>query len=216
MFWTYFMKPIKLEFEKVYYPYLLISKKRYAGLYWTNPEKFDKMDTKGKQQSLLTIWATKLLLGSALIWWFSWTGIETVRRDNCLLVKNLVTECLHKLLVDRDIPGAVQYVKSTISDLLMNRMDLSLLVITKVIIMLLLCLLHSPIIDIRFGTCRLWYGGPLSKFKSVWGLGMPCPPLIDVYALFNCIKVNFLQTVEQKTLRIDGKTWNHVFPFQTL
>ncbi|GAY66239.1 hypothetical protein CUMW_247140 [Citrus unshiu] len=104
MFWTYFMKPIKLEFEKVYYPYLLISKKRYAGLYWTNPEKFDKMDTK---------------------------GIETVRRDNCLLVKNLVTECLHKLLVDRDIPGAVQYVKSTISDLLMNRMDLSLLVITK-------------------------------------------------------------------------------------
>ncbi|GJN37713.1 hypothetical protein PR202_gb26694 [Eleusine coracana subsp. coracana] len=99
-----FTKPIKLEFEKVYFPYLLISKKRYAGLYWTNPEKFDKMDTK---------------------------GIETVRRDNCLLVKNLVTECLHKILIDRDVPGAVQYVKNTISDLLMNRVDLSLLVITK-------------------------------------------------------------------------------------
>ncbi|GFY91305.1 DNA polymerase delta subunit 1 [Actinidia rufa] len=99
-----FINPIKLEFEKVYYPYLLISKKRYAGLLWTKPDKFDKMDTK---------------------------GIETVRRDNCLLVKNLVTECLHKLLIDRDIPGAVQYVKNTISDLLMNRMDLSLLVITK-------------------------------------------------------------------------------------
>ncbi|CAB4270146.1 unnamed protein product [Prunus armeniaca] len=99
-----FIKPIKLEFEKVYYPYLLISKKRYAGLLWTSPDKFDKMDTK---------------------------GIETVRRDNCLLVKNLVNECLHKILIDRDIPGAVQYVKNTISDLLMNRMDLSLLVITK-------------------------------------------------------------------------------------
>lgn len=59
------------------------------------------------------------------------TGIETVRRDNCLLVKNLVTECLNKILIDRDIPGAVQFVKNTISDLLMNRMDLSLLVITK-------------------------------------------------------------------------------------
>ncbi|KNA03069.1 hypothetical protein SOVF_212670 [Spinacia oleracea] len=99
-----FTKPIKLEFEKVYFPYLLISKKRYAGLYWTNPEKYDKMDTK---------------------------GIETVRRDNCLLVKNLVTDCLHKILIDRDVPGAIQYVKNTISDLLRNRLDLSLLVITK-------------------------------------------------------------------------------------
>lgn len=48
------------------------------------------------------------------------------------MVKNLVNDCLHKILIDRDIPGAVQYVKNAISDLLMNRMDLSLLVITKV------------------------------------------------------------------------------------
>ena len=58
-------------------------------------------------------------------------GIETVRRDNCLLVRQVVETCLTKILMDRDIPGAVKYVQNTISDLLMNKLDLSLLVITK-------------------------------------------------------------------------------------
>ena len=39
-----FLKPIKLEFEKVYFPYLLLNRKRYAGLLWTKPEKWDKID----------------------------------------------------------------------------------------------------------------------------------------------------------------------------
>ncbi len=44
---SHFSRPIQLEFEKVYYPYLLINKKRYAGLLWTTPTKFDKIDAKG-------------------------------------------------------------------------------------------------------------------------------------------------------------------------
>ncbi len=55
-----------------------------------------------------------------------------MRRDNCLLVKNVVTTSLEKMLVEKDVDGAVAYVKGVISDLLMNRMDLSLLVVTKV------------------------------------------------------------------------------------
>lgn len=74
-----FIKPIKLEFEKVYYPYLLINKKRYAGLYWTNTVKYDKMDTK---------------------------GIETVRRDNCRLVQTVIETSLKMLLIDQDVQGA--------------------------------------------------------------------------------------------------------------
>ena len=35
----------------------------------------------------------------------------------------------------QDVEGAVAYVKGVISDLLMNRMDLSLLVVTKVLIL---------------------------------------------------------------------------------
>lgn len=69
-----FLNPIKLEFEKVYFPYLLINKKRYAGLYFTNPDTYDKMDCK---------------------------GLETVRRDNCPLVANMMNTCLQKLLIDR-------------------------------------------------------------------------------------------------------------------
>lgn len=101
---TKFIKPIKLEFEKVYFPYLLINKKRYAGLYWTNPNKYDKMDCK---------------------------GIETVRRDNSPLVANLMNTCLQRLLIDRNPESAIEYVKTTISDLLCNRIDISQLVITK-------------------------------------------------------------------------------------
>ncbi|KAL8982898.1 MAG: hypothetical protein Q9177_005137 [Variospora cf. flavescens] len=99
-----FIDPIKLEFEKVYYPYLLINKKRYAGLYWTNPDTYDKMDSK---------------------------GIETVRRDNCRLVQTVIETSLRKILMDQDVQGAQDYVKDMISSLLQNKIDMSNLVITK-------------------------------------------------------------------------------------
>ena len=58
-----FQKPIKLEFEKVYCPYLLVTKKRYAGLLYTKPDRPDKLGKK---------------------------GIESVRRDNCLLIRTML------------------------------------------------------------------------------------------------------------------------------
>lgn len=99
-----FPDPVKLEFEKCYFPYLLMNKKRYAGLLWTKTEKHDYLDCK---------------------------GIESVRRDNCPLAAQLVNSVLRKILIERNLEGAVKYVKQTISDLLTNRIDISQLIISK-------------------------------------------------------------------------------------
>lgn len=101
---TKFIKPVSLEFEKVYYPYLLINKKRYAGLIYNNPNTPSKIDTK---------------------------GIETVRRDNCNLVKEVIETCLNKILYDKDVEGAKTYVKKIVQDLYQGKIDLSQLVISK-------------------------------------------------------------------------------------
>ncbi|KAM6996817.1 LOW QUALITY PROTEIN: DNA polymerase delta catalytic subunit-like, partial [Passerculus sandwichensis] len=101
----HFPAPIRLEFEKVYLPYLLISKKRYAGLCFPGGSGgAPKLDCK---------------------------GLEAVRRDNCPLAANLVTACLRRILLHRDPQGAVAHAQEVISDLLCNRIDISQLVITK-------------------------------------------------------------------------------------
>jgi DNA polymerase delta subunit 1 len=43
----------------------------------------------------------------------------------------VISKCLDKLLVERDVEGAKTFVKQTIADLLQNKVDLSQLVITK-------------------------------------------------------------------------------------
>ena len=59
----------------MYWPYLLISKKRYAGLcFASRPDVHDRLDCK---------------------------GMEAVRRDNCPLVANLVSACLQRILLHR-------------------------------------------------------------------------------------------------------------------
>lgn len=61
------------------------NKKRYAGLMWTQEDKYDKMDQK---------------------------GLETVRRDNCALVRDVIQTSLDKILIHQDVNGAINYVKT--------------------------------------------------------------------------------------------------------
>merc|ERR1719230_1418598 len=76
-----FPAPISLEFEKVYNPYLLMNKKRYAGLAWTGVDAKPAMEMK---------------------------GIETVRRDWSDLVRQGLERTLELLLRDGDGDGVTE------------------------------------------------------------------------------------------------------------
>jgi DNA polymerase delta subunit 1 len=102
-----FPAPVHLEFEKVYRPFLLMAKKRYAGLAWTKVDGKPSMETK---------------------------GLETVRRDWSDLVRQGLEQTLHHLLRADNKDGtdqAVAYVKSLCEDLRQNKTDFRSLVISK-------------------------------------------------------------------------------------
>lgn len=100
----HYKPPISIEFEGLYHPFLMMSKKRYAGRKWDNDHPNGKIAA---------------------------AGIETVRRDYCELVNLCVQGSLDRLLNKFDRDGAVEFAKGMINDLLCNRVDLSLLVISK-------------------------------------------------------------------------------------
>ena len=99
-----FPDPMELEFEKVMFPFILASKKRYAALIWTNPDKPDYVDIK---------------------------GLQSVRRDNCPFVRDTCKECFNELLYNRDIEGASKVARDAIVNLLDGRIDISKLTKTK-------------------------------------------------------------------------------------
>jgi len=99
-----FPKPIELEFEKVYHPYLLFSKKRYAGLMYTNPDKPDYIDAK---------------------------GIQVVRRDNCKYVRNILQEALNCIMYEKDVSKAKEIAQRYIVKLKEGNIDLQELVVSK-------------------------------------------------------------------------------------
>ena len=70
----------------MYHPYLLFSKKRYAGLMYTKPSEPDYIDAK---------------------------GIQLVRRDNCKMVRDVSKAVLNIIMHHRDLEKAVKLVKDT-------------------------------------------------------------------------------------------------------
>ena len=100
-----FGHPVLLEFENIYTRYLLVSKKRYAGLSWTSPGGPPTICMK---------------------------GLVTVRRDNAPMVSKCATELLRLLLVEKkNGDDIVKYVRSVLMDLEKGRIPIDDLVIRK-------------------------------------------------------------------------------------
>ncbi len=84
-----FRKPISLLYEKVFWPYLLISKKRYVGGYFEDPEPV-RMKIMAR-------------------------GIESQRRDNCNMLPRLIDDVVLCLMDDLAPDRAIDIVRDAVS-----------------------------------------------------------------------------------------------------
>lgn len=95
---------IELEFEKCYYPYLLYSKKRYAGLMFTRPESPDYIDVK---------------------------GLQLVRRDNAPIVKQVSQSILDSVMYDKSVDKALVSTKDCIVRMLSGEFPMESFIVSK-------------------------------------------------------------------------------------
>ena len=95
--------PVKLEAEKVLFPYLLLNKKRYAGMY----------HLQGKDP------------------WLFFKGVETARRDNCTYAAQTITEAVKILMEQRNTGAVVRYVHERVAKLVSGQVPMDQLVISQ-------------------------------------------------------------------------------------
>lgn len=96
--------PQKQAYEKVLWPFAILTKKRYVGnLYETNPNKC-------YQKSM---------------------GIVLKRRDNAAIVKIMCGGIIDQILNKHSAEGAIEFTKKTLKDILANKFPLDKFIITK-------------------------------------------------------------------------------------
>ena len=96
-------RQIKLAFEKVYSPALMLCKKRYAGVWWTKSEAYDRIDCK---------------------------GLESKRRDNSMWEHHTVSAVQDEILIGRGMDAAIEHAKEQVAMLYQHKVPLRDLVIT--------------------------------------------------------------------------------------
>jgi DNA polymerase delta subunit 1 len=99
-----FKDPVYLEYEKVFYPYLLMKKKKYVGF------KFEYIGDPGKMDI---------------------KGLEATRRDNALVVATTMNKVIDMILRERNVEAAINYLKSVLNDIVNETIPIEELVISK-------------------------------------------------------------------------------------
>ncbi|CAN7980560.1 unnamed protein product [Ixodes pacificus] len=100
----HYIRPVELEFEKVYMPYILFTKKRYAGRMFVDMNTPPKIDCK---------------------------GLENVRRDTCKYVSEVVSECINLIVERNDLESAVLYAKESAFQLSTKSVPIDKLLMTR-------------------------------------------------------------------------------------
>jgi hypothetical protein len=97
-------EPHDFEYDKVFYPFIIFSKKRYVG------NKYEESATEFYQNSM---------------------GIATKRRDYAGIVKVIYGGALRIMLMERDPVAAADFVKKKLMDLAEGRVSMTQLTLTK-------------------------------------------------------------------------------------
>lgn len=90
-------RPVTLKMEKVYYPCILQTKKRYVGFSYESPDQVEPI--------------------------FDAKGIETVRRDSCPAVAKMLEACLRILFSSKDLSAVKEYCTRQWGKILSNRVS---------------------------------------------------------------------------------------------
>lgn len=99
-----FGHPVLLEYEKMYWPFLLLSKKRYATMMYERPDDVPKMTS---------------------------SGLVTVRRDNAPFVRKCANEVINLLMAKKPDEVVLLYVKEVLQALENNKIPVEDLTISK-------------------------------------------------------------------------------------
>lgn len=97
--------PVRLKFEKVYHPCVLLAKKRYVGYEWDTPQQAEPI--------------------------FDAKGIETVRRDGSPASAKILEECLRILFDTADLSRVKNYVQARFEDVMNDRLSIADLCFAK-------------------------------------------------------------------------------------